>query len=342
MTNPVLAEAIRGAWSESRHRGAVAICDARGRRIWSVGDIERRTFPRSAIKMLQALPLLESGAADDLGLGDAELALACASHGGEPQHVETVSRWLGRLGVEETCLACGAHAPMHAPSAAALARSGVSPGRVHNNCSGKHAGFLSVAGRVGAPWANYAAPDHPSQRLALRAIADLAGLPADDLDLGVDGCAAPAPVMSLERLAVAMARLADPDGLEPGRATAARRLRAAVRARPDMLAGTGRACTEITAVSEPGVTVKVGAEGVYTAVLGGLGLGVALKIDDGATRAAECVLVEVLTALGQLDPSAPAASRFGSARVRNTVGETVGAVRIAPARFSGLRALGPQ
>src|SRR6186713_1710441 len=141
MSNPVLVEVLRGALVESRHSGAVAVVDAGGGRVLALGDVEQPVYPRSAVKALQALPLVESGAADKFGFGNEELALACASHGGEPAHVEVAQRMLARAGLEPAVLECGAHWPSHQSSSQALARTGRAPSVLHNNCSGKHAGF---------------------------------------------------------------------------------------------------------------------------------------------------------------------------------------------------------
>ena len=199
--NPILVQLTRGGRPESRHRGAVAIADAKGRLVWSAGDVETPVFPRSALKMLQTLPLVESGGADAFGLSPRELALACASHSGEPFHVEAVAAWLQRLGLGENDLACGA------PTGPDGALS-----RLHNNCSGKHSGFLTVARHLGVETKGYEQPDHPVQRLALGAIAAMAGLDAATMPVAIDGCAAPAAALSLHALATAEARLADPVG----------------------------------------------------------------------------------------------------------------------------------
>jgi L-asparaginase II len=245
MSNPILVELTRGRWLESRHRGAVAIADASGRLVWSAGDVDRPVFGRSALKMLQALPLIESGAAETFNLSPEELALACASHGGEPFHVEAVAAWLQRIGCDETFLACGAHAPANEAAARALLLEGRAPSRLHNNCSGKHTGFLSLARRLGVDPSGYERPDHPVQRLVLAAVAEMAGLDLASMPVGIDGCTAPAAATPLRALAAAMARIADPSGLSPTRAEAARRLYAAARAHPLYVAGTGRACTAI-------------------------------------------------------------------------------------------------
>lgn len=329
MTDPVLVELTRGDWVESRHRGAIAIADAAGRLVWSVGDVERPVFARSALKMFQALPLVETGAADAYGLGDAELSLACASHSGEPVHVETVGRWLAHIGCDETCLACGAHPPVNEAANRALILVGRSPSRLHNNCSGKHTGFLSVARHLGLDIDGYERPDHPVQRLALSAMAEMAGIAPDSMWIAIDGCAAPAAAFPLAGLARAVARIADPSGLAPDRAAAARRLDAAVKAEPLMVAGTGRACTTIVRAAKGAASVKTGAEGVFVAALTDLGLGVALKVDDGAGRAAEALIAALLAGLGVVPAQDPAIAALAQAQVLNTRGRVVGARRVA-------------
>jgi L-asparaginase II len=311
--NPVLVEITRGDLVESRHRGAIAIADASGKLAWSCGDVERPIYPRSAIKMLQALTLIESGAADAFGLRGEELALACASHSGEPFHVGAVRAWLIRIGLDESALACGA------PTGA----DGHPLTRAHHNCSGKHTGFLTDARQLGADPKGYQRPDHPVQRWVLTTIAEMAGVDRDRMPVAVDGCTAPAVALPLRALATAVARIADPSGLPPDRAAAARRLDAAVKAKPLYLAGTGRACTALIQAAGGAASVKTGAEGVFVAVLSGLGLGVALKIDDGVPRASETAIAALLVAVGVVPDDAGVAA-LAHGPVVNSVGEPVG------------------
>lgn len=342
MSDPVLVEVTRGEWVESRHRGAIAVADAAGRLVWSAGDVDRPVFGRSSLKMLQALPLVETGAADAFAVSPAELALACASHSGQPVHVRTVEAWLGRIGCDETCLACGAHMPVNEAAARELILAGRPPSRLHNNCSGKHAGFLTVARHLGVPIEGYERPDHPVQRLALAAMAGMAGIEPSSLRVAVDGCAAPAPAFPLRGLATAVARIADPSGLSPARAQAARRLDAAVKANPLMVAGEGRACTAIITAAAGAASVKTGAEGVFVAVLAELGLGVALKVDDGAGRASETAVAALLGVLGVVPPADPAIAGLAEAPILNTRGQVVGERRAAEWLAPALAAaLGP-
>lgn len=300
--NPVLVRAWRGDILENAHRGAIAIANARGELIESWGAVAHPMLPRSSYKILQALPLVESGAAEAHGLSPAELALACASHNGAAIHTEPVSAWLARLGLGEQNLICGVQRPQDRPAREALDAAGAAPSQLHNNCSGKHAGFLTLATRLGAPIGDYIDPGHPVQKAAAAAISEMSGHDAT-LAYGVDGCSAPNFAVPLRGLATAMARVADPSGLGTARSAAAVRLREAMAAHPALIAGEGRACTDfiraVEAASGPGAAVcKTGADGVFTAILPGRGLGVALKIDDGATAAAEAVMAALLVRLG--------------------------------------------
>jgi L-asparaginase II len=312
--NPILVEVTRGDLVESRHRGAVAIADAAGKLVWSCGDVERPIYPRSAVKMLQALTLVESGAADAFGLGQEELALACASHSGEPFHVQAVRAWLDRIGLGEDDLACGA------PAGA----DGRPVTRAHHNCSGKHTGFLTDARHLGVETAGYERPDHRVQRRVLATMAEMAGVDPAHMPVAVDGCTAPAVALPLSALATAVARIADPSGLTPDRAAAARRLDAAVKAKPLYVAGTGRACTALIEAAAGAASVKTGAEGVFVAAISSLGLGVALKIDDGAARAAETLVAAVLASLGVVDSQHAGVRALVDAPVLSSTGQVVG------------------
>jgi L-asparaginase II len=329
--NPVLVEVTRGGRIESTHRGAVAIVDAAGKHIAAWGDADAAVFPRSAFKALQALPLVESGAADAFGLGDEELALACASHSGEPMHIERVEPWLARIDCVEGDLACGPHLPLHEPTAHAMLRAGERPCRLHNNCSGKHTGFLTLARHLRVAVEGYERPDHPVQVMVREAIAAMCALDPRDLPVAIDGCAAPNYAIPLASLARGMATLGEPSSLPPSRAAAARRLTAAWKAHPLLVSGTGRACADLIVAAKGRTVVKTGAEGVFTAVLPERAWGVAIKIDDGATRAAETVMAKVLTLLGSADEAAPEIVKHLNPAIRNWRAEIVGERRPAEA-----------
>lgn len=331
MSNPVLVEVFRGTRVESFHRGAVAVADAGGDMRLALGDVERPVYPRSAIKPLQALPLVESGAAAHFALGDEAIALACASHGGEPRHVETVLRWLDSIDLDASDLVCGPHLPSNEDAAHALVRADVPPGRVHNNCSGKHTGFLTTARFLGEPVAGYADATHPVQVRIRTLLEEMSGEALADATTGVDGCGIPTIAQSLAGIARAMARLGRPDGLGATRAAACARVLAAMRAQPWMVAGSGRFCTLAIEHLGGGAVVKVGAEGVYAASLPALGLGVAVKMDDGARRAAEVTLGETLSRIGALPAPVPEAlaARLRP-RVHNHAGTRVGRITPGP------------
>lgn len=292
MTNPVLVEVSRGSLVESRHRGAAAVVDSAGASVLALGDIDRPVFLRSAVKALQALPLIESGAADDYG--DEELAVICASHGGEPDHVEAVKRLLARSGLSPLDLECGAHWPSHADTTQTLLRQGAHPSALHNNCSGKHAGFLCLAGVLAVDHRGYGSSVHPVQQAVREAISRLTGEPLAEDRCAVDGCSVPTYAVPLKNLALAFARFGTGGGMSQRSAAAAARLRAACAARPWYVAGTGRFCTAIMAALGARVFVKTGAEGVFCAAFPELGYGVALKIDDGATRAAQAAMAALI------------------------------------------------
>lgn len=333
--NPVLVEVTRGPIVESRHRGSAVVVDVAARVVAAWGDRSGAIYPRSAIKPLQAIPLVETGAAEAHGLGDREIALACASHGGEPDHVSTVRHWLARIGLGADALECGAHWPSHEDSARAMARAGATPSALHNNCSGKHAGFLTTAVHLGEETAGYVRFEHPVQQRILGTLEAMCGVELGDAPRGIDGCSIPTIAIPLENLALGMARFAAPEGLPPARAAACRRIAAAMAAEPFMVAGTGRYCTEVMRATGRAALVKTGAEGVFCAALPDHGLGVALKCDDGAGRAAEVMMSAVLRHVGVLtgDVEARLADRI-AVPVTNRKGVPVGEVR-ATARFAG-------
>ncbi len=305
--NPILAEALRGGIVESAHRGAWAVLDADGRVHSSAGDIERPIFARSAVKVLQALPLVASGAADRFGLGDEQLAIACASHGGEPAHVATAAAMLAQAGVDVQALECGAHWPYREPAQRALAARGETPSALHNNCSGKHAGFVCLGchmagdGDRRAFLSGYVKPGHPVMREVTAALQAATGYDLTRTAVGTDGCSIPTFAVPLRHLALAFARVATGQGLSASHAQAAQRLRAAVARAPFMVAGSERFDTRVMERLGERVFCKVGAEGVYCAALPEAGLGVAIKMDDGNTaRGCEVVMAALIARLVRL------------------------------------------
>ena len=325
MANPIVVEVMRGARVELRHRGAGAVVDADGAVALAFGEIDEPVFPRSAVKALQSLPLVESGAADALRLSEAEIALACASHSGAPAHVETAAAMLAKAGLDAASLACGAHWPLGEDASRALARAGQTPSPLHNNCSGKHAGFLCLACASGWETRGYEQAAHPVQRAAKAAIEDVTGAALGEDVCATDGCSIPTYAVPLRALALGFARLATGVGLAPRRAAAARRIFAAVAANPAMVAGEGRFDTEVMRLFGPRVFVKTGAEGVYCAALPELGLGLAVKADDGATRAAQAMIAALIGRFLPLDEEDRARlGPFAAPVLRNWNGIAVG------------------
>jgi L-asparaginase II len=328
MTHPVpLAEVWRGPRPESVHLGHAVICDARGEIVEAWGNPDEVVLPRSSAKMIQALPLVASGAADAAGLTPEHLALACASHSGAAIHTDRVGRWIAEIGLGDGDFRCGAHMPWDKAAHDALLCSGTAPCQVHNNCSGKHAGFLTLNRHLGGG-PDYVEPDHPVQRAVMEAFETVTDQSSPYY--GIDGCSAPNPATTLRAMARAMAWYAGA-GEATAEERAARRLWQAMVAHPDLVAGEGRACTELMrACSEP-VALKTGAEAFYIAILPRRGLGVALKIADGGTRGAECAIASILVRLGVLDPRHPEVLKVRNAPIVNWRGIETGAIRPAAA-----------
>ena len=328
MTNPVLVEATRGNGVESRHRGAIAVVDGQGAILASWGDIDRPVFPRSATKPLQSLALIGSGAADHFNITTEELALACASHSGEPAQVEKVDAWLARMGLGVDDLECGAHPPRHADRVADLVRAGKVPGRSHNNCSGKHAGFLCTALHMGEQTNGYVAADHPVQQRLRAILSDLGGVDLSMMPHGVDGCGIPVIAMPLVALARALARMASPATLSEPQAAAATRILGAMTAHPELVGGSGCFDTRMMTAGNGAFVIKTGAEAVYSGILPRLGLGIALKIDDGGTRAAETTMAALLKHYGELgDEVIGPVIDLMEPIIQNASGDPVGVVR---------------
>lgn len=328
--NPVLVEVTRGPNVESVHRGSAVVVDRRGRVTHFWGDMNVSIYPRSAVKPLQAVPLVRTGAVRALGVSTGEIAMACASHGGEPEHTTTVGNWLNRLGYGPDDLECGAHPPTDRGTREALSREGRAPSTLHNNCSGKHAGFLTVCRHLGLPSPGYIRADHAVQELVRDALAELTGSSLDDAARGVDGCGIPVFSIPLRGLAAAMAKFADPEGLDDATADAIRTIRSAMTAHPHLVDGRDRFCTRVMETLAPNVLVKTGAEGTCCAAVLNQGLGIALKIDDGASRASEVAVGAILRLLGALD-----AARFPALRselepdILNVTGLRVGVIKVS-------------
>jgi L-asparaginase II len=325
--NPILLEVLRGELVESRHRGAIAIADADGRFLLALGDVGRHVFPRSAVKAMQALPLIESGAADAFGFNQAEIAVACGSHSGDDIHVAAVRSILAKIGLKEAALACGAHWPMSEDAARKLARRGVQPSPIHNNCSGKHAGMLATALHLGLATRGYEQASHPIQQAIAAAIAETCGTAFERADIAIDGCSVPTFALPLSSLAAGFARLVSGKGFHPSRVAAVKRLIAACLAEPVLIAGEGRFDTIAMRGLAPLAFTKGGAEGVHCAALVPAGIGIAVKMDDGAKRGAEATLAHLLAAF--IPQARSVLGAYLSGDIRNWKGRKVGQQRPA-------------
>ena len=332
MTDPIVVEVTRGALVESRHRVGVVVSEPNGRIVFSLGDAGREVFPRSAVKAIQALPLVESGAADEFGFGSPELALAQASHNGEPEHAALALAMLARAGLGESNLECGVHAPLYKPAAEALVAAGETANQLHNNCSGKHAGFLATARTIGVRTEGYVQAAHPVQQAVREAMESLTGAVHDPAHCGIDGCSIPTYRAPLAALALGFARFGSGVGLSTSRAAAARRIYEAAVASPFHIAGTGRFCTEALSLLRGRALVKTGAEGVFCAAVPSRGFGIALKADDGSTRAAEAVMAALLARLFP-DIEEPLL-RWSKAPIMTRRGKVVGTVSAIPEAFA--------
>ncbi len=335
--NPVLIEVTRGRLCESQHRGALAIWSVQSGRALALGDVTRPIYPRSAVKALQAIPVVESGAADAFGFTERHLALACGSHTGAGDHVAGVAEMFAKTGLDETALACGSHWPLGTEEARALARKGERPGPLHNNCSGKHAGMLATAVHRGLKTAGYEGVRHDVQRAVADALASMSDVPHEADAAARDGCSVPAWAVPLEALAHAFARFGGSAEMSPERARSCRRLMAACWAEPYMIAGRGQFCSVLMVCLKDTAFLKGGAEGVFCAALPERGIGVALKIDDGAKRAAEAAIAAVLKAL--LPQARGVIGKACDFQLRSWRGREVGAVATAPAFEDALQSL---
>jgi L-asparaginase II len=326
--NPILVEQTRGDTVENRHRGAFVIADAEGNVIAAGGDISRPVFPRSAIKSMQALAMVTSGAIDRFALSDEQLALACASHHGEEVHVTKVSGFLGHLGLSVQNLECGAHPPSNGKAREALRVAGLQPTALHNNCSGKHSGMLSVAKALGVDTAGYVEREHPVQVAVRAAIETVVGAPLSVDLCGRDGCSIPTWAAPLSGFATGFAKMATGRGLPPELGTAARRIFDAATANPLLVAGTGHFDTLIMEAFGGRVMQKGGAEGVQCGAIRDKGWGYALKCDDGNMQASVVMVANLLLRYASPDDEQAAVlGQFARQLVKNVRGIEVGEMR---------------
>jgi len=328
----ILAEIWRGDILESVHSGHAVICTFSGDIVAAWGNPDKVILPRSACKMIQAIPLVESGAAEAFGLKVEHLALACASHQGAAMHTDRVTQWLADIGFDDSDLRCGAQEPSDIVARDLLIKEVSLPCQMHNNCSGKHTGFLTLARHLHAG-PEYIDIDHPVQVAVREAFEDLTGTSSHGF--AIDGCSAPNFATTLHGLARAMAKMAAGETGSRVRDLAAARLVAAMARQPELVAGTTRACTELMQAMGGMASIKTGAEGVFVAILPGARLGVAIKIEDGATRAAECAIAALLVRLGVADADHPLVRKRLQPTQINRAGREVGFIRPGEALWQG-------
>ncbi len=293
---------IRGNVVESRAFADVAVVDSLGNVRYWLGDPERKTFWRSSAKPFQALPVILSGAMDRYRFSGEDVAIICASHGGEPQHIQQVLSLLNRIDATPKDLACGVHAPSHVPSARLLEKSGESPTALHNNCSGKHSGMLTLARMLQAPLAGYESADHPVQQEIRHMISLMTDMTESELVTGTDGCSVPTFYLPLTRMALAYARLVDPRGLPEDIQAASHVISEAMRIHPYLVSGEGRLEVILAEATQNRFIAKGGAEAVFCIGIPENGLGIALKVDDGSARTVAPTVVRVLSEMGILSP----------------------------------------
>jgi L-asparaginase II len=326
--NPVLAEAVRGNWVENRHRGAFVIIDADGQVIASAGDIERPIFPRSAIKSMQALAIFDRHAIERFHHSSEELALACASHHGEEAHVSRVDALLNRIGLSVDNLECGAHVPTNAEARNILREQGEAPSALHNNCSGKHAGMLSVALAMGVPTADYVKREHDVQRAVRAAVELVIGESLTEDRCGTDGCSIPTWAAPLRAFAQGFAKMATGKGLDTGHAAGAKALFDAATAHPLLVAGTDHLDTLVMEAFGWRVMQKGGAEGVQCGAIRDKGWGYALKCDDGNMAASQAMVASLLLKFADPDERQKAVlERFARQQTVNVRKAVVGELR---------------
>lgn len=295
--NPVMVEETRGRHTESYHRGRAVVVDSLGNIIRSWGNIYEATFGRSALKFIQALPLLESGAADAFHLTSEEIALATASHHGEDNHMQILEKWLKKLGKDERVLECGVHRPLSHSLRSSFERANA----LHNACSGKHLGMITSALHRGESLEGYSLKEHPSQRRVEQALGEMTSADMSQALHGKDGCGIPAFAFPLYNIALAMARFADPSHLHYPRQKSVQRILAAVKNHPELIAGSQGFDSKVIKLTQGEVICKMGAGGVEVGIIPSMGFGIALKIDDGNAKATEVAFLAILRSLGCID-----------------------------------------
>lgn len=328
MQNPILVDIIRNGVVESAHRGSAVAVNTQGEVVFSIGDIDRSIYPRSAIKPLQAIPIIESGAAEKFDLTEQEISLSCASHNSELIHTQAVTQWLDRLGLSVDNLECGSAYPSYQQAAFELIKAGGTSTKAHHNCSGKHSGMLTLARHLLPQVQGYSAHSHTVQQTWMQTLSELINEDVSKMHWEQDGCGLPAIYMPIQKLALAFARFSDLDNQPPARAQAMQKILSAITAHPEMIAGSERCCSAVIQETTGRAIVKLGAEAVYAGVIPELNIGIALKIDDGSIRGCEVALGALLNKLQVItDSENQQLKGFFQPDIRNSLGHVTGEMR---------------
>ena len=328
MQNPILVEVIRNTVVESKHSGSAVVVNTDGEIVYAIGDYERHIYPRSAIKPLQAIPLLESGAAEHFDLSEKEIALACASHNSEDIHVNAVQQWLNKLELDVNNLECGAALPSYQAAAHKMIANGEKASRAHHNCSGKHCGMLTLASHLLPKVKGYSAHSHIVQQIWMNTLSELIDEDVSKMHWEQDGCGLPAIYMPMLKLAQAFSRFATPETQPGARGSSMIKILSSLAQHPEMIAGSERCCTSVIKETKGKVIVKTGAEAVFAGVIPHLKLGFALKIDDGATRASEVALGALLTKISAInDQEKQNLDKFFEPKIVNSLNHQTGIIR---------------
>ena len=330
-TNPILVEVYRGDMVESFHRGAVAAVDNNGYSLFQLGEIRSFAYLRSAAKPFQVIPLIAYGAIDIFGFDNEDIAIMCGSHNGEPTHIEKVAGVLKKTGLDENHLKCGIHPPLDRETARSIKQTGGTYSPLHNNCSGKHAAMLAGSVLRGFDLNDYLSREHPWQKAIISVIAEMGDYSPGEMIIGVDGCGAPVHALPLYNCALAAARLAVPTGISKINAIACEKIFPAIVENPYLIAGRGRFCTDLIETGGGAVAAKAGAEGFYMVSIRreNKGIGIVVKIDDGAQRARDPVVIEALRKLGVLNyEQVDKLERHYKHAILNHAGEKVGEVKV--------------
>lgn len=304
MSNPILVEVKRGGVLESFHRGVICIVNQDNKIVYSIGDTKQICFPRSALKFFQQIPLLCSDAVEHFGFTEKEIALFCGSHNGEKQHIETVRSILNKIGLDESYLMCGPQMPTLKEDQYELIKGNLQALRIHNNCSGKHAGFLAYCVYKNWPLDNYIDPSHPLHLEILDVIADFHEYPKELIQQGIDGCSAPIFAFPVYNQAIAYKNLISPIRFDESVQKACKTMVDAIVHYPEMIAGEKRYCTDLMRQSEGKLIGKTGADGVYSIGIRDLNLGVCIKVDDGKMGPQYNIAQAVIEQLGILNDEA--------------------------------------